>query len=198
MYAGGETAAAGIRKFARRFAGQRGEDVVLLASRAIRGVALGVVVTALVQALLGGLGLAIAGVPFASVLTAAMLLLCLAQVGPTLVLLPATLWMFYTGDNVWGTVLAIWTVIVGTIDNFIRPVLIKQGRICRCCSSSPASSAASCRWACSASSWVRWCLPWRIRWPRRGSTSNPRHRLERPASAVRAVRRSRTPRASVG
>jgi len=127
MYAGGETAAAGIRKFARRFAGQRGEDVVLLASRAIRGVALGVVVTALVQAFLGGIGVAIAGVPFASVLTAAMLLLCLAQVGPTLVLLPATLWTFYTGDNVWGTVLAIWTVIVGTIDNFIRPVLIKQG-----------------------------------------------------------------------
>ena len=102
MYAGGEAAAAAIRKFGRRFAGQRGEDVVLLASRAIRGVALGVVVTALVQALLGGLGLAIAGVPFASVLTAAMLMLCLAQVGPTLVLLPATLWMFYTGDNVWA------------------------------------------------------------------------------------------------
>ena len=41
MYSGGETAASGIRKFGARFAGQRGEDVVLLASRAIRGVALG-------------------------------------------------------------------------------------------------------------------------------------------------------------
>jgi predicted PurR-regulated permease PerM len=56
-----------------------------------------------------------------------MLMLCLMQVGPTLVLLPATIWMFYTGDTIWGTVLAVWTVIVGTIDNFIRPVLIKQG-----------------------------------------------------------------------
>ena len=86
MYSGGETAASGIRKFGIRFAGERGEDVVLLASRAIRGVALGVVVTALVQALLGGIGLAVAGVPFAGVLTAAMLMLCLAQIGPTLVL----------------------------------------------------------------------------------------------------------------
>lgn len=127
MYTGGETAAAGIRKFGRRFAGKRGEDVVLLASRAIRGVALGVVVTALVQALLGGIGLVVAGVPFAGVLTAAMLMLCLAQAGPTLVMLPATLWMFYTGDNVWGTVLAVWTIVVGTIDNVIRPVLIRQG-----------------------------------------------------------------------
>jgi predicted PurR-regulated permease PerM len=127
MYAGGETAASGVRRFGARFAGKRGEDVVLLASRAIRGVALGVVVTALAQALLGGLGLMVAGVPFAGVLTAVMLMFCLAQVGPTLVLIPATIWLFWTGDNVWGTLLAIWTLFVGTLDNFLRPVLIKQG-----------------------------------------------------------------------
>ena len=56
-----------------------------------------------------------------------MLMLCLAQVGPTLVLVPATIWMYWTGDNVWGTCLLIWTVFVGTLDNFLRPVLIKQG-----------------------------------------------------------------------
>ncbi len=127
MYAGGETAASGVRKFSNRFAGKRGEDVVLLASRAIRGVALGVVVTALVQALLGGLGLLVAGIPFAGVFTAAMLMLCLAQVGPMLVLLPATIWLYWTGDNVWGTFMLIWTLFVGTLDNFLRPVLIRQG-----------------------------------------------------------------------
>ena len=127
MYSGGEAAALGIRKFGARFAGQRGEDVVLLAARAIRGVALGVVVTALVQALLGGLGLAVAGIPFAGVLTAVMLLFCIAQLGPTLVLLPATVWLYWTGDNVWGSLLLVWTIFVGTLDNFLRPVLIKQG-----------------------------------------------------------------------
>jgi len=127
MYSGGETAALAIRRFGARFAGQRGEDVVLLAARAIRGVALGVVVTALVQALLGGVGLAVAGIPFAGVLTAVMLLFCIAQLGPTLVLLPATVWMYWTGDNVWGSLLLVWTVVVGTLDNFLRPVLIRQG-----------------------------------------------------------------------
>jgi predicted PurR-regulated permease PerM len=127
MYWGGETAARGVRRFGARLAGPRGEEVVLLASRAIRGVALGVVVTALVQSLLGGLGLAVAGVPFAGVLTAVMLLLCLAQLGPTLVLVPATIWMYWSGDNVWGTLLLVWTVFVGTLDNFLRPYLIKQG-----------------------------------------------------------------------
>jgi len=56
-----------------------------------------------------------------------MLLFCIAQLGPTLVLLPATVWLYWTGDNVWGSLLLVWTIFVGTLDNFLRPVLIKQG-----------------------------------------------------------------------
>jgi predicted PurR-regulated permease PerM len=127
MYSSGETAARGVRRFARRLAGQRGDDVAVLAAQAIRGVALGVVVTALVQSTLGGLGLLVAGVPFAGLLTAVMLMFCLAQVGPTLVLVPAVAWLYWSGDNVWGTVLLVWTLFVGTLDNFLRPYLIKMG-----------------------------------------------------------------------
>jgi predicted PurR-regulated permease PerM len=127
MYSGGETAARGVRRFAHRLAGQRGDDVAVLAAQAIRGVALGVVVTALVQSTLGGLGLLVAGVPFAGLLTAVMLMFCLAQLGPTLVLVPAVAWLYWTGDNVWGTVLLVWTLFVGTLDNFLRPYLIKMG-----------------------------------------------------------------------
>jgi predicted PurR-regulated permease PerM len=127
LYARGESAATGLRRFGHRLAGARGEQSILLAGQAIRGVALGVVVTALVQSLLGGLGLAVAGVPFASVLTVGMLMLCLAQIGPVLVLVPAVVWMFWTGDNVWGTALLIWSLFVGTLDNVLRPVLIKKG-----------------------------------------------------------------------
>jgi predicted PurR-regulated permease PerM len=127
LYATGGTAARGVILFGRRLAGERGEGSIRLAAQAIRGVALGVVVTALVQSLLGGIGLAIAGVPFAAPLTAVMLVLCLAQLGPFLVLAPATIWMYWSGDNVWGTVLLVWTLIVGTLDNFLRPILIKKG-----------------------------------------------------------------------
>ncbi len=81
MYAGGESAAAAVKRFARRLAGPRGESTVELAGQAIRGVALGVGVTALVQSALGGIGLAIAGIPFAGLLTAVMFMLCIAQTG---------------------------------------------------------------------------------------------------------------------
>ena len=127
MYAQGESAAAMVRRFGRRLAGQRGEDAVVLAGKAIRGVALGVGVTAIVQAVLGGIGLAIAGVPFAALLTAVMFMLCIAQIGPTLVLAPAVIWVFWSGSTGWGVFLLVWTVIVGTMDNFLRPMLIKRG-----------------------------------------------------------------------
>lgn len=52
--------------------------------------ALGIVVTAVVQSALGGLGLWVAGVPAAGIITALMLMLCLAQLGPFLPLLGAS------------------------------------------------------------------------------------------------------------
>jgi len=127
MYAGGESAALAVRRFGRRLAGPNGENAVTLAGQAIRGVALGVGVTAVVQAGLGGIGLAIAGVPFAGLLTAVMLMLCIAQVGPSLVMFAAVAWVYWTGENGWGTFLLIWSTVVSTMDNFLRPALIKRG-----------------------------------------------------------------------
>ena len=127
MYAGGETAANAVKRFGHRLGGARGESTVELAGQAIRGVALGVGVTAVVQAALGGIGLAVVGIPFAGLLTAVMFFLCIAQLGPVLVLLPAVIWVYWSGDTGWGTILLIWSVFVGTVDNFIRPMLIKLG-----------------------------------------------------------------------
>jgi predicted PurR-regulated permease PerM len=127
MYAQGEAGAALARRFGLRLGGPHGEAAVVLAGQAIRAVALGVGVTATVQAVIGGIGLAIADVPFAGLLTAVMFVLCIIQVGPMLVLLPAVIWVFYSGSTGWGVFLLVWTLIVGTMDNFLRPILIKRG-----------------------------------------------------------------------
>lgn len=127
LYAGGESWAAWVRRFSRRLAGERGDRVTVLAGQAIRGVALGVVLTAVLQSILGGIGLAIAGVPFAPVLTAVMLVLCIAQLGPILVLLAATAWVYATVGAGWGTFMLVWSLVVGLMDNFVRPALIKRG-----------------------------------------------------------------------
>ena len=127
LYTSGEKAAATVRRFGYRLSGERGEGAVVLAGQAARAVALGVGVTAFVQSVLGGIGLALAGVPLAPVLTAVMFMFCIAQLGPTLVLAPAVIWLYWGDQTGWGTFLLVWTVVVGTMDNFLRPLLIKQG-----------------------------------------------------------------------
>jgi predicted PurR-regulated permease PerM len=127
LYANGMTVRKGILAFARRLAGQRGEDVAILAAKAVRGVVLGVVLTALIQAGLGGIGVFLTGVPAATLLTAVMLMLCLAQLGPFLVLVPAVIWLYWSGHPAAGTVLLVISVVAGTIDNVVRPFLIRKG-----------------------------------------------------------------------
>ena len=127
LYAKGEMAAAWCRRFGRRLADERGEEVVVLAGRAIRGVALGVVLTALAQTLAtrhcpdcgghaaGGTsdGHCPASVPCAD--------------RPILVVLPAIIWLFATGQTVPGIILVVIGVPAVLMDNFLRPVLIRRG-----------------------------------------------------------------------
>ena len=127
MYAQGDIAAQGMLRFGRRLAGAQGEAAVVLAGQAIRGVALGVGVSALVQSVIGGLGLLIVDVPYSGLLTLLMLVFCIAQIGPMPVLLPVVGWLYWKGDTTSATILLVITLVAGTIDSFIRPVLIRMG-----------------------------------------------------------------------
>ncbi|HQH27003.1 MAG TPA: AI-2E family transporter, partial [Oligoflexia bacterium] len=80
LYFNGEDAAQAVLRFARRLGGVRGENAAHLAQAAIRAVALGVVVTALVQSLASWAGLAICGVPYAILLTALVFVFGVIQI----------------------------------------------------------------------------------------------------------------------
>ncbi len=127
LYFKGEVAAIGVRRFFRRLGGEQGDKAILLAGQAVRGVALGVGVTAIVQTLIGGLGLALAGVPFAALLSALMLMCCIIQIGPGIVLFPAVGWLFYQDDTGWAIFLLVWSIADVTLDNVLRPYLIRKG-----------------------------------------------------------------------
>jgi predicted PurR-regulated permease PerM len=127
LYTNGETAADGVVRFARRIGRDRGEQTVRLAGQAVRGVALGVIITALVQSIIAGIGLWLAGVPRPGLLLAIIFVLAVAQLGPLPVLVPAVIWLFWSGNILWGSVLVVVTVIVAVVDNVLKPVLIKRG-----------------------------------------------------------------------
>ena len=127
LYARGETAARGVLAFAHRLGGDTAERTVVLAAQAVRSVALGVIVTALVQALLAGIGLWLAGIPHPGLLTALAFILGVAQLGPLPVLLPAVGWLYWTGNVGSAIALLIWSLPVGALDNVVRPILIRRG-----------------------------------------------------------------------
>lgn len=127
LYVHGEQVAHGVASFARRLAGTRGESTVRLAAQAIRSVALGIILTALAQSLLAGIGLAVVGVPNAAALGVLAFVFCVAQLGPGLVLVPAVIWLYWSGQPGWATALLVWSVPVLVLDNVMRPILIRRG-----------------------------------------------------------------------
>ena len=68
------------------------------------------VLTALVQALLAGIGLWFCGIPHPGLLTAIAFILGIAQIGPVLVLAPAVFWLYWTGSTGWATALLVWSL----------------------------------------------------------------------------------------
>jgi predicted PurR-regulated permease PerM len=127
LYARGEAGADLLRRFFRRLSGERGDAIVTLAGKAIRAVALGIIVTAVAQTVLAGLGLALLGVPFAGLISAIVLMLCIAQLGPLLAMVPCVIWLYAIGSPGRGTALLVVTVVAQAIDNVLRPLLIKRG-----------------------------------------------------------------------
>ena len=127
LYTNGESAARGILSFAWRIGRERAENTVRLAAQAVRGVALGVIVTAFAQSVIAGIGLVLAGVPRSGLLIAIVFVLCVAQLGPLLVLVPAIIWLFASNHGVLGTVLVVFTLVSAVGDNFLKPILIRRG-----------------------------------------------------------------------
>jgi len=127
LYARGETAAEGALALAHRLSGETGERAVILAGQAIRGVALGVVVTALTQAVLAGIGLWLFGVPRAGVLMALAFVLGVAQIGPLPIVAASVIWLYWTGSTGAAIGLAVWSLPVIMLDNVLRPWLIRRG-----------------------------------------------------------------------
>jgi predicted PurR-regulated permease PerM len=127
LYARGEHVAAVLLRFARRLAGTQGEQAARLAALATRGVGLGVVLTPLIQSILAGIGMAVAGAPRVGLLALAVLLSCLAQAGPIPALLIPVVWLYSRGAVLAASGLLAWALVVHISGPVVRPLLIKRG-----------------------------------------------------------------------
>ena len=91
--------------------------------------ALGILGVAVIQAIVIGLILLIAGIPFAAVLAVLVLVLGIAQIPAFLITLPAIAYLWLGGH--YGTAAAvIYTVLLGIggmLDNVLKPLLLGRG-----------------------------------------------------------------------
>jgi predicted PurR-regulated permease PerM len=118
---------AAIRSIQARLVTQRSQDFVALAGLTIRTVAQGVIGVAVLQALLAGIGLKLAGVPHAGLLAFAVLILAILQIGSAIVLIPVIIWIWATKDFALALPLTIYLLIVGVADNVLKPMLMGRG-----------------------------------------------------------------------
>ncbi len=116
-----------IRRIQARLVSQRSEDFVALAGQTIRTVSQGVIGVAIVQSLLAGIGLKLAGVPYAGVLAFAVLILAILQIGGAIVILPVIVWIWATKDFGAALLITIYLLVVGLADNVLRPILMGRG-----------------------------------------------------------------------
>jgi predicted PurR-regulated permease PerM len=110
-----------------RIGGERGTYLLDLAGNTVRGVVYGIIGTALVQAVMAGIGFVIAGVPGAGVLMLLTFFLSVVPMGPPLVWIPAVFWLFHQGATGWAIFMIVWGIGVSSIDNFVKPWLISRG-----------------------------------------------------------------------
>jgi predicted PurR-regulated permease PerM len=124
----GEAVVERLRSATHRIAGDRGFELALVAAITVRGVVLGILGTALVQGVLAALGLWIAGIKAAPLLGLLTFLLSPVPIGPPLVWVPAGLWLINSGETGWGLFVLAWgALVVSTIDNVIKPLIISRG-----------------------------------------------------------------------
>lgn len=111
-----------------RLAGDRGRYLIKVAGDTVRGVIYGILGTAIVQAVVAGLGFWIAGVPGAILLAVLTFFFAVVPFGPPLIWLPAALWLFAQEQPGWGIFMLVWGLLgISSVDNFLRPYLISQG-----------------------------------------------------------------------
>jgi len=130
FWVSGDTLTARLRDILRRLGGETADATLDVAADAVRSVAYGVVGTAVIQAVIMGIGLAVAGVPGAVLLGFVTLLLALSQIGAPLIIVVwagAAIWLFGQDQQGWGIFMIFWGLVVTVIDNFIKPLLIGAG-----------------------------------------------------------------------
>ena len=110
-----------------RIAGKQGETMAKSIELTVRNVAKSILGVSLIQSLLAGIGFVTAGIPFAGLWTLVCLILAIIQVGLAPVSIGVIIYIWSTADTLTAILLTIWMVLVGIMDNILKPIMLGKG-----------------------------------------------------------------------
>jgi predicted PurR-regulated permease PerM len=116
-----------IQVLASRVAGDRGVGFAKLAGTTVRNVSRGVIGVAFLQTLMCGLCFAFFDLPARGALTFIIFMLCVIQLGPGLVLVPAIIWGWFSWPTPVAFALTVVAVPIMLVDNVLKPILMAKG-----------------------------------------------------------------------
>ena len=105
---------------------ERGPEFEELAGATIRSVTTGIIGVALIQSIFAAFGFLLVRLPGAGMWAIVFLFAAVLQVG-ALVLIPAVVYMFAIAGTTKAIVFLVWCVIVGAMDNVLKPLLLGRG-----------------------------------------------------------------------
>ncbi len=122
-----QRAAALANQLVRRIVPESRERYVSLAENTVRGVTMGVIGVAIVQAILAGIGFVVIGIPAAALWASICLVLAILQVSMAVVIIPIAIYVFSGHELLPSLLFVAWNIPVVALDNVLKPILMGRG-----------------------------------------------------------------------
>jgi predicted PurR-regulated permease PerM len=127
LYAPAPAIVVSMKSIARKLDTERGEEFIRLSAESIRAVSRGVIGISAAQAFFAGIGLFVAGIPGATLIMSAVLILGIIQIGPSTVLIPLVVWSWWQMETMQALLFTAYMIPVSLMDNILRPLVMGRG-----------------------------------------------------------------------
>lgn len=124
-----EPAVKAVQTLTEELKGSWDEDLVGMASTTISSVAKGVLGVAVIQSLLCAVGMVVAGVPAAGILTVIVLFLAIIQLPPILIMILPIIWAWGNLGTIWALVFTIYSILASASDTPLKAVFLSRGNV---------------------------------------------------------------------
>ncbi|WP_431241330.1 AI-2E family transporter [Flavobacterium sp. P21] len=126
LVTGGKTFA---MKFLRKIAGNKADEIMTISVSTIYQVVKGILGVAVIQTIIQAIGLFMADIPYAGILTLICLVFSILQIGPIIINIGVIVYLFSTGDSGYAIFWTIFFIISGLSDNVLKPLLLGKGAL---------------------------------------------------------------------